>query len=107
MSERSETGVPARLEGDFDLRAMLFTAVVGRHSQLSQNSEIQVATSVPHHDMICLLVAAGAFAPAGRPTLQLRSAAVRPLSLRPQIRCAAAAVPLQMKHLMSMAGGSA
>ena len=44
--------------------------------------------------MICLLVAAGAFAPAGRPTLQLRSAAVRPLSLRPQIRCAAAAVPL-------------
>ena len=44
--------------------------------------------------MICVLVAAGAFAPAGRPTLQLRSAAVRPLSLRPQIRCAAAAVPL-------------
>ena len=44
--------------------------------------------------MICLLVAAGAFAPAGRPTLQLRSAAVRPVSLRPQIRCAAAAVPL-------------
>ena len=73
---------------------MLFTAVVGRRSQLSQNSEIQVATSDAHHDMICLLVAAGAFAPAGRPTLQLRSAAVRPLSLRPQIRCAAAAVPL-------------
>ena len=94
MCERSETGVPARLEGDFDLAAMLFTAVDGRRSQLSQNSEIQVATSDAHHDMICLLVAAGAFAPAGRPTLQLRSAAVRPLSLRPQIRCAAAAVPL-------------